>query len=151
MIAEGMPNMRETGVVTDLSNGMASVVLTGGACCGHCSACADDGGGRMILRTAATEGIQVGQRVVVEYGPPHIAWGVILTFVLPMIGLVAGVILGQAYALAGLGRDLSAALYGFALAGALFGFAILADRLGRKRTWQAPHIVGARDQVSDDN
>jgi len=137
--------MREIGTVTQVDHGVASVAISATACCGRCGACTDSGANHRVLTTEAPAGISKGDRVVVEVGPRSIAWAVVLTFVLPMIGLVAGVMLGQSYPWERLGKDLSSALFGFGLLGVGFGAAIAADRLSGAKKWPPPRIIGRAD------
>jgi len=134
--------MREVGTVCSVSGDTAKVAIRPGDRCGQCGGCAEDGSGRMALTVRAPRPVKAGDQVVVEFGPRHLTWGIVVAFVVPMIGLVAGVLLGQARPWARLGKDLSSALYGFALLVASFGTAAAVDRLFGKRAWPPPRIVG---------
>lgn len=137
--------MLETGTVIDVKDGKATVLLEAGASCSTCRSCAERESGRMEIVLDAPPGLHPGQRVSVEVGPQNLTWSILLTFVLPTVGLVAGMIVGHKYPLPVLGKDLSSAAFGFAFLIAGLATTITVDRLWGSRKWPPPKIVSWRD------
>jgi len=133
--------MREEGIVLEVHGAEAVVQLTAGERSGPRCACAALGGENRHLQARTSLPVQVGERVVVEVHPGNTVLTAFLVFVLPLLGLAGGVVLGQSWRPLGLGRDAASIVLGFAALAALFGFAAFIDRLVRRKTALEPAIV----------
>ena len=94
--------MEETGVVEDLkANGLAVVRATGGEQCGSCKcqgACQALGGGAERKITAMNQaGATVGDQVVMTIASGSFLKVSVILYLLPVLALVIGSILGQKY------------------------------------------------------
>jgi len=137
--------VQEQGIVAKIADGTAEIELTAKDSCGSCGGCSEGDDGPARLKVEALPGISVGDRVVVETGEFRVTAGAILIFVVPIIGLLAGVFVGQRFPLNSVDKDLSSGIYGFALMIAGFTAAIATDRIFGRRLWQPPRIIGLSD------
>jgi len=133
--------MREIGTVTEVTGQVAHVRMQRGPRCGSCCACSalSDGGMEFEIKTDAS--LRVGSRVVVDV-PSGNAWlSALLLFVLPLAGLIFGVMAGQQWRPFGLSANAAALGLGFGLLAVLFGFATVFDRLYLRKRQPQPTIV----------
>ncbi len=126
--------------VVSVQDGQATLELEAQACCGSCGLCRAFGGG-MRLDVEAVEGLKPGQTVVVAQSRGGSLMSVFLLFGLPLIGLVAGVLLGRVWMLPGLTSDGSSVLLGVAGMGAAFLVAVMYDRKFAGKSIPRPVIV----------
>jgi len=121
--------MAELATVIEVKGNTATVELQPNSGCKSCGLCARHGD-RMLLDVDAVPGLEPGQRVYVDGGQK--AWAAsLLLFIVPIIDLIAGIIIGQAVDI-GLPRDLASAIFGAGLFGLSLGAAFLWDRRYRK-------------------
>ena len=129
------------GTIIAIENAQATVEITGCESCGGCRICATFGDSSKRLVVNAIPGLRIQQRVRIE-GLGVSSWlGVAMVFVVPLLGLVLGVILGQAIPVAGLTPDTFSIILGLGLLGAGFGGALLYERLVLRRKKVSPHIA----------
>jgi positive regulator of sigma E activity len=133
--------MIETGQVVDVFVGRVDVRLADAGHadrCGRCGLCAQRRDGTLVLTvplTADQRGrVAAGQQVAVEVDEPSPYRAILLLFVLPLAGLLAGAAVGQHW---GVGV---AALLAVGGLGAGVGLGLAVERLagGRRR---APRLV----------
>ena len=89
--------IEETGLVLDVREGRAKVEVEnrGGACCGGCVFCSDDGSGRTIEVDAVAD-LTPGDRVQVRVPVRSVLVSSLLLLIVPMLLLVGGTILAAA-------------------------------------------------------
>ncbi|MFP4057817.1 MAG: SoxR reducing system RseC family protein [Candidatus Brocadiia bacterium] len=133
--------MREEGTVVAVEGDTARVRVQPGPHCGGCCACSMLGGGPPELELSAPEPLHVGDRVVVEVDTSGTTLGAVLVFVLPLLGLVAGVVVGHHARPFGTSGNAGGLILGFGLLLALFGMAMAVDRWFLRRRVAAPTIV----------
>ena len=133
--------MREEGIVAAVEGSTVRVRMRAGPQCGSCCACAAIGDGERELEVATDQPVEVGSRVVVEVAAPSAALGAVLLFVLPLVGLVGGVLAGHHWRPFGLGENGDGLVLGFALLVALLGLAAAVDRFVLRARLPAPTIV----------
>jgi len=130
--------MRERGTVVAVEGRRARVRMQPGADCGKCCACAAFGGGdERELEVETDQALAVGAGVVVEVdqGSPWLS--VFLLFGLPLLGLVAGVVVGARW---GQG-DAMPLLLGLGFLVLLFAVAALIDKAVVRKRQKPPAIV----------
>jgi sigma-E factor negative regulatory protein RseC len=113
----------------------------GPQCGGGCCSCSALSGGGRELEVTATCRPEVGDRVVVEVTTGSAVLSAFLLFVLPLLGLVGGMLAGQAWQPFGLGKDAASLLFGFGALAIAFGFAAAVDRLVVRGRVPEPRIV----------
>ena len=136
--------MREQGTVVGVDGSTARVRMDGGPRCGSCCACAAAGSGEHELEVATAEPLEVGARVVVEVHAPNVALSALLVFVVPLLGLVGGVIAGQRWRPLGLGGDADGLVLGFGLLVLLLAVAAAIDRLVLRARLPEPTVVSVQ-------
>lgn len=113
-----MPELiKEQGVVIELKGNQAKVQVKESPACESCpghGACHAIGSmfGKRVMVTEALnqEGAQVGQQVVVSFKSEQVPKASLIMFIIPVVGLLAGAILGY-YLNVGGNRDLSALIF----------------------------------------
>lgn len=105
----------ERGVVVGVEGGKVLVELEPTAACKGCGLCGNMDGGRMRLEVEAVEGVRPGQRVVVSVDRSMPLRSALFLFGLPAVGFIGGLVLGQYWAVTGLGADGSSAAFGLGL------------------------------------
>ena len=133
--------MREEGTVVGVEGERVRVRLRAGPQCGSCCACAAMGGGERELEVAADEPPAVGSRVVVEISAPNAVLGAVLVFVVPLIGLVGGVLVGDYWQPLGLSGNADSLVLGFGLLAVLLGAGAAIDRFVLRARLPEPAIV----------
>ncbi|HUT33786.1 MAG TPA: SoxR reducing system RseC family protein [Planctomycetota bacterium] len=129
--------MREEGTVVDVEGRLARVRMKPGAQCGRCCACSALGGGDRELEVETDLPLLPGSRVLVEIPRGNPWLSSLLLFVLPLAGLVAGVIVGAQWG----GGDAAPLLLGFGLLVALFAMAAIIDKTIIRKRQKPPAIV----------
>lgn len=122
-----MPELiEEQGVVIELKGNQAKVQMKENPACGSCpghSACHAIGsmfGKRvMVMEALNQEEAQVGQQVVVSFKSEQLPKASLIMFIIPVIGLLAGAILGYHLNVGG-NRDLSAVIFSILVVTATF-------------------------------
>ena len=133
--------MRETGTVVEMAGHVARVQVEQGPHCGSCCACSALSGGSAELDVPTDTTLEVGSRVVVEI-PEQSSWvSSLLLFGLPLVGLVAGVVVGQEWQPFGLGSNGAALILGFGLLVVLFAVSAAIDRAFVRKRQPQPSIV----------
>ena len=132
--------MREEGTVVAVEGNVARVRMAPGRSCGSCCACAVHDGQRELEITAEPPP-PVGSQVVVEIGSVSPWLSTLLLFVLPLLGLVGGVIAGEHWRPFGLAGDAAPLVLGFSLLVLLFLVATLVDRVFLRKGSHEPSIV----------
>jgi positive regulator of sigma E activity len=132
--------MREEGTVLAVEKGMAQVRLVPTHDCDSCCACAalkQD----HVVSVPAIEGLGVGDRVAVEVSVANATAGALLVFVLPLLGLVGGVIAGTRWRPFKLSGNADGLVLGILLLVLLFVLAIAAERLVIRRKLADPILI----------
>ena len=133
------------GTVIAIENGQATVEITGCESCGGCRICATFGDSSKRLVVNAIPGLRIQQRVRIE-GLGTSSWlGTFLVFVVPVVGLILGIILGQVIPVAGLSPDTFSLLLGLGLLGLGFTGAHLYERAVLRPQPFAPYIAQVLD------
>jgi positive regulator of sigma E activity len=138
--------MREVGTVVNVEDRRVTVRMRAGPQCGSCCACAALGGGERELELTVADPPAVGSHVVVEVSTPNATVGALLIFVLPLLGLVGGVLAGHHLQPFGLSGDADGLVLGFGLLVLLFAGAAALDRLVLRARLPEPQIVRVLDQ-----
>jgi positive regulator of sigma E activity len=140
----------ETGTVVATAEGKATVELNPNSGCKACGLCTCGAGGKMLLQVEAPAGLAVGQAVLVADASPSAWLGSFVLFVLPPVGLVAGLMVGgRLFAGRPSAEALSAAL-GIAGLALCFGVGVVVERIFRRRPQPQPRIVQVRPLESDE-
>ncbi len=134
--------IEETGRVVEVQEGRARIETRRSAGCGQCSArgaCASLGGGRdATVWVEDPIGTHPGESVIIAVPEGTVVRASFLVYLVPVLALVAGAVLGQALSRRwGLSPDLGAAAVGI---GAMVLAFLLARHLGGT-TAQGPKIV----------
>jgi sigma-E factor negative regulatory protein RseC len=127
--------MREQGVVSRIvSPGIVEVVFRTSEACKGCCACHRDAEGKASLDAAAFAGVKTGDLVEVEIPTGEVVTASFVVYLLPVLSLIAGYLVGSA--LAGLfhGR-FSGETVGMVCAFIFFAFSFLGVR------WYDGHIL----------
>ena len=133
--------MRETGTVVEMAGHVARVQVEQGPHCGSCCACSALSGGSAELDVPTDTTLEVGSRVVVEI-PEQSSWvSSLLLFCLPLVGLVAGVVVGQEWQPFGWSSNAAALTLGFGLLVVLFAVSAAIDRAFVRKRQPQPSIV----------
>ena len=132
--------MREIGTIVAVDGERVRVRMQPGPRCGSCCACAAVGGERELELTTG-ESLEPGDRVAVEIATPNAALSAVLVFLLPLLGLVGGVLIGHHFRPLGLSGDADALVLGFGLLIVVLGGAAVFDRLVLRARIPEPHIV----------
>ena len=120
--------MREEGTVIVVRGGKALVRMSGKGGCEGCCACSTTSGCEVELEAAVRGPVEKGSRVIVEVSTAGATLGALLLFVLPLVGLVGGVVAGQQWQPFGLGATGASLVLGFGLLAVLFAVAIVVER-----------------------
>jgi len=124
--------MSEKGRVKDINNGVAVVEFEENSGCASCRMCSRESGS-MVLEVEAPEGLRRGQTVVIEgTGSAWIASALI--FLVPLLDMLLGIIMGQFVQPFGLSPDAASAIFGFGFFAVSFSGAIIWERRGRKQS-----------------
>ena len=129
--------MREEGTVVGIEGRLARVRMKPGPECGRCCACSALGGGDRELEIETDLPVQPGSRVAIAIPRGNPVLSTLLLFVLPLTGLVVGVIVGSQW---GEG-DAAPLIVGFGLLVALFAVAAVIDRKLVRPRQKPPAIV----------
>jgi positive regulator of sigma E activity len=88
--------VREEGIVQDISGGKAVIAMGGhdAARCGNCGVCSRGQGDAMFMEVDAPEGLKPGDRIQIEIDRPPASLGAALLFVLPLVALITGGVVG---------------------------------------------------------
>lgn len=132
--------MREEGTIVAIEGRTARVRMKPSAECGSCCACSAFGSGRE-LEIETDHSLHVGARVTVEIAAGNPWLSSFLLFVLPLLGLLVGVIVGAQWRPFGVSGDTAALVLGFGLLAALFAFAALIDKHVVRKHLKPPTIV----------
>ena len=95
----------------------------------------------MSLEVDAVEGIGPGRKVVVAVDRSVSLAGIFFLFGLPLVGLVAGAVIGHFCPFFGLSGEASAVVLGLALQAAAFVVALVYDRKVAAKRTPKPRIV----------
>ncbi len=136
--------MRVEGTVLGMKGDRAVVRVAAGESCGTgCCSCATSAFcGAPQVEAEVDQPVEPGWQVMVEMPSRGSALSTLLVFVLPLLGLVGGVLLGEQVGERG---DASGLVIGFGLFVALFVLASLVDRKYIKPRLPEPRIVSILD------
>ncbi len=145
----------ENGVVEFTRDGKATVLTKRSEACAECTAkgaCQAMGGGKeMLVEVDNQAGARKGQLVEIAFDSGAFLTGSLLAYIVPVLALIAGAFLGQAYGpQVGLSPDTGAALAALILA---LGVGALAWQKARKLGAKAkyrPRISRILGQAPDD-
>ncbi len=87
----------EIGRVIEVCAGSARVEISQSSLCAHCevaSSCVPGTAGKRIVKVLDPLGISVGQRVRIELSSAKLLWASFLAYLVPLLFLFAGAILG---------------------------------------------------------
>lgn len=87
--------MEEVGKVVGIKDDMVTVEVERSAACQGCRACRLSTGGKMLTEARNLVGAGIGDRVRVEIAPKAFLTATFVVFMIPLILLVAGFILGS--------------------------------------------------------
>ena len=135
--------MRVTGTVVAVANGRARVLVdaAGQDCAAGCCSCATAASCGRQVEAVASGPVEPGATVSVEIGGASAVVSALLLFLLPLLGLVGGVVLGQGGRAAGSRVSGSSLALGFALFALLFAVACVVDRKVVQPRLPEPRIV----------
>ena len=136
--------MAEPATIIEVRGNTAIVELQPNSGCKSCGLCARHGD-RMLLEVDAVPGLEPGQRVYIDGGQK--AWAAsLLLFIVPIVDLIIGIIVGQVVDI-GLPADLASAIFGSTLFGLSLGTVLIWDRHHRKTAKpDRPRIIAMDDQ-----
>ncbi len=131
--------MREKGRVVRIENGFAIVQMTRSAACNCCGMCNGlvPGSNELHIRTANAAGASPGDTVEIEVQTRGVLQAAFLVYGLPLLGGIAGFILGSLVA-GGIYR-IAGALLGFGIA---FPVIYFVDKRAAREERFLPEIVG---------
>ena len=89
--------MRETGVIVSIAGNLARVRMAKGVQCAGCKACSAFGETSMELEVRNNLHAQLGERVEVEINPQQVVGHSLLLFVVPILLLMVGYLLGFSF------------------------------------------------------
>jgi positive regulator of sigma E activity len=131
----------EKGTVVEIGDDVAKIELDEIEACGRCGLCRSAGRGKMLMEVDLAPGLEPGRKVLIEGGDKSWAASILL-FLVPMVALVAGLMLGQYVSPWGLSQESSSAILGALFLVISFAGAILCERrLRSRRPPVRPHIV----------
>jgi len=131
--------MKEKGKVIKIENdGTALLEFAAGSACKKCGACMMTGEGKAVTRAKNGIGAKVGDIVEAEIRPSSVIWSSFLIFIVPVIALIAGYLIGDAQ-----GLGIAGAIIGLILA--FIGVGIY-DRTLKKKDALACEIVNIEKQ-----
>lgn len=131
--------MAEKGTIISINGDKATVELDQASGCRRCGLCSPGSPGRMQVEVNSIPGLEVGQQVLIDGGPT--AWlPALLLFVLPLVDLVIGVVVGQVVDI-GLPRDVASAIFGGGLFVISFAGGAWCERSLRRRKPERPKII----------
>lgn len=93
--ADRQNTVRHFGTVTAVENGYATVRFERSSACKHCGACLEAGEREMEIRVENSRHAEVGDLVEVAMEKRAVLTATVLCYVLPLLGLLAGVIVGS--------------------------------------------------------
>ena len=108
------PRIRHVGTVEKVENGRATVRFLRSSACKSCGACLTAGDSEMEVTVKDTLGVQPGELVTVELSKRAMLSAAALCYLLPLAGLLVGVIVGSflgEWVAFGLGLGLCAAMF----------------------------------------
>ena len=123
-----------------VDGGKATVEFDPHEGCGSCGLCLA-AAKKMRLELDSIDGLEPGQRVIVAISRALSLRGVFVLFGLPLLGLVAGSVIGQVLPVPGVAPDASSLLYAVVLLVAALLAAVLYDRKVAARTAPRPTIL----------
>lgn len=134
--------MLEEGTLVELKGGKKALVeLERKSMCGTCSACSSGIDGKMSIEADNLPGAKPGDQVSLDINTKGLALGIAMTYLLPALGLIFGIIFGnEIFSKLGVGpgQEVFSMLFGLAL---MFLFFAAARRYGRKKISYSAAIV----------
>ena len=134
--------MLNTGIIAKSEGGILTIVFDRPEACGECHAC-NRGSEQCQKHVIELRGSgNPGDRVEVEIDDSHVVLASALAYMIPLIGLIAGLAAGYGVSTAAFGRASEPVMAVFALLGTVLGYLLmraLNPRFARGR-WQ-PRIV----------
>ena len=115
--------MRDEGTVIAVRGDRALVRMSGKGGCEGCQSCSSTSGCSVELEAVMGEPVEAGSRVLVEVSSAGAAASAVLVFLLPLVGLVGGVVVGSQ-----VWGTSAALLLGFGVLLVLFGVAVVVER-----------------------
>ena len=91
-------SIREEGVVTEIHGQMATVRINKAGACARCKVGCMERGGAMVTEAANPTGAQVGDKVRLAFNPRAALTASLITFGVPLLALLIGVILATVVA-----------------------------------------------------
>ena len=142
--------IRETGVVVEVENGVATISMDAAAhtWCGSCSICRTaEGGRRMLSGLRAPQGLRVGDKVTVEVPLPGSAQSAAMLFLVPVVLFVGALVVAEQYRARGVlpGTGGLSVLIALGLMGLWYVVAGIYDRHLRRSPEHQPRIVDRPD------
>ncbi|MCK4572361.1 SoxR reducing system RseC family protein [candidate division WOR-3 bacterium] len=141
--------MRETGVVVEVNENKATVLFKNGEGCEGCefsNFCHPGKEGRKII-CINDKGANVGDVVEIDISRKNAALAVVLNFILPLIFLVVGVLLGKKL----WGTDLAGFLLGIGLMALYFLIFVFVDKRIVKSGTLLPKIIKIKESYNSKN
>jgi sigma-E factor negative regulatory protein RseC len=87
--------MEKRGRVVKVENGVAQVEMERTSTCAQCGICLQSSGDKLILYVRDSLGAHPGDEVLVSAESKHVLKVAFLTYLFPLVGLIAGYFLGR--------------------------------------------------------
>jgi len=87
--------MEEKGRVVKVENGVAKVEMERTSSCARCGICLQGSGEKMILYAKDSLGVHPGDEVLVSMESKEVLKAAFLIYLFPLIGLIAGYLIGR--------------------------------------------------------
>ena len=89
-----LKDMREEGVIIEVSGDTAKVSIEPKPQCEHCGLCSRAAGGERVVEANGAESTSPGDKVILEVSPAQIVRTSLIVYAFPLAALLGGVVLG---------------------------------------------------------
>lgn len=141
----------ETGQVREVMAGRALILIKRASACQSCGArgaCLTFGSNERTVEVRDPLGTSVGDRVQIGIPPAQVVWASTLVYILPVIAMIAGAMIGLSIAPEG-ARDETAAGCSFGALALCFLGLYIVDRLRGVREDKIPIVLRVVDESAD--
>lgn len=132
--------MREEGVIVGVEGERARVRIERSDACSRCRVCVPMGDGSMVIEAKNMRGAVIGERVSIEVDDSRHLRAAFMVYILPLMGLIAGCLMGTALA----GSEAVGFLCGAGMLILVFVVLHWYDKKIGTRDQSWPRIVGRR-------
>jgi positive regulator of sigma E activity len=133
-----------------VEGGRATLELPYSDHCKSCGICTAAAAGTMHIDAPAIEGLEPGQTVAVSIDRSVSLGSALMLFGVPLLGLVAGSLIGNRWPLPGMTNDISAAVLGLVLMALTFLVALVYERKVARHKHPEPVILRIEDEPGED-